>query len=150
MTSVEAVCDVHDTVMKTSAQPSESSSPLPLLARLIQDAGMSVVGAIEKGTYYVVFVRHPDSAFSYAVKLFPVTWKGTTDFKKESARHELIGESEYVAKAIECVDFSSGTVPPITLGAKGSLQKKYSYIMMPQHKNGSLLALLMRANHNNN
>lgn len=118
---------------------------------LLKEEGMSVITGTIKSTYRVIFVRHTSSPhLSYAVKVFPTTMTGKQDFTKESITHALLSESPFVAKAIECVDFISGMVPPVTLGPDGPLQKEYSYIMMPLFQKDTLLALLMRANYNNN
>ena len=80
----------------------------------------AVVGTI-RSTYSVIFVRQPSSAFSYAVKIFPLTTAGRRDYVKESSRHSMVSESHYVAKAIECVEYNSGMVPVVPLGVGGPL-----------------------------
>ncbi len=81
----------HDCeVVKTPSALSESSSKMPLLSRIIEEAGMKAVVGTIKSTFSVIFVRHPSSTLSYAVKIFPLTLEGRNAYAKESLRNSMV------------------------------------------------------------
>lgn len=72
------------------------------------------------------------------------------EFEREAAKYEQFAASQWAVGAIECVSYQEAPELPISIRRtlKNSV-RSYNYILMPKLSNGTLLAFLMRAIHNN-
>ena len=89
-----------------------------------------------------------------AIKLFDNSKKGDLEFEHEAEYLELLSESPFTIKHLESAARGQAPGVPMTCTIKRSLPAEmwfgnYSYLMFPMLPNDTLLALLMRANHNN-
>lgn len=113
--------------------------------------GRSHCKRMTKSTYRVLFYTDRFGQ-KFAVKIFPrgkYQKKAEEDFKHESGMHiEALQESDSADSfAVLAIEMGCGPLP-ITLPS-GEKVYEYNYIMTRLLEKGTLLALLMKANHNN-
>lgn len=103
-----------------------------------------------KSTYPVVFLEHGGK--KYCLKVFPRGknyWKAERDFKHESSMNiEALlvngGQDHFIVLALEM-----GCGPGHIRLPSGHYFKEFNYLLTRRLEKGTLLDLLMRANHNN-
>jgi serine/threonine protein kinase len=104
-----------------------------------------------ESTYRVVFLEDKYGRH-FAAKIFPsgpYEAKAEADFRHEATRNKMALENdnpnqEYLVLALE----SGRGEKPFKLPS-GDTVYEYNYLLTTRHSKGSLLALLMRSNHNN-
>lgn len=78
------------------------------------------------------------------MKIFPKNFKGTRDFQTERFNNERLSRCGSVVKAVECIE--NGLVINQPDFPEKFKSGNYSFILMPKHKNGTLIDFLLRAN----
>ena len=148
VTGVEAACISQQ--LSQSKPTGATPASLTILGQLLADPETKYDG-MTKSTYRVVFLKDKYGRH-FAAKIFPsgpYQAKAEADFRHEATRNKMALENdnlnqEYLVLALE----SGRGEKPFKLPS-GDTVYEYNYLLTPRHSKGSLLALLMRSNHNN-
>ena len=139
----ESESAIHPMALKKQGDSSK-------LRDMLTDAETRWLG-MTKSTYRVLFIddRHGQK---YALKIFPRGMnhlKAEKDFKHESGMHiqALMVSGGADPFFVLAVEMGCGPLP-ITLSS-GETVQEYNYLLTNRLDKGTLLALLMKANHNN-
>jgi len=88
----------------------------------------------------------------FAVKIFlrgPGKQKAESDYNHEARFHRMALGNDNLIQDHLVLAFESGRGERPFKLPSGETIEEYNYLLTPRHSKGSLLALLMRSNHNN-